>query len=163
MRARTQAKKDKDALTQAGIKGDKLQLLVVAAEQSTKEVERRLRNQSTQADKALRRVKLLERAHENLETELNARSRELEAIHAQKKDSDKELRRVHREAEKGLSRLRSEVKVKCEELKVLNSEMQTCKDLHTKHTKRANTTLDKLMQERDNLLQVRTLLPLSFS
>jgi hypothetical protein len=36
MRARTQAKKDKDALTQAGIKGDKLQLLVVAVEQSTK-------------------------------------------------------------------------------------------------------------------------------
>ncbi len=95
MRARTQKKKDKDALTQTGIKGNKLQQLVEAAEHSTKEVERRLRNESTQADKALRRVKQLERAQENLETELNAKSRELEATHAQNKESEKELRRVH--------------------------------------------------------------------
>jgi hypothetical protein len=123
------------------------------AEQSTKELERHLRNESAQADKALRRVKQLERAQENLETELNARSRELKATHAQKKKSDNELRRVYREAEKELSRLRSEVEVKCEELQVQNSEMQTCKDLHTKHTTRAKTTLDKLIQERDNLFR----------
>ena len=165
MRARTQTMKDKDALTQAGIKGDKLQLLVVAAEQSTKEVERRLRNESSQGDKALRRVKALERAQENIVAQLNARSLELEATHAQKKESEKELRRVHRdnrEAENELSRFRSELKVKCEELEVRNSQLQTCKDLHVKHKKRANTTVDKLMQERENLSQVRTL-PLSLS
>jgi hypothetical protein len=42
MRVKVQLQKQKDALTQAGIKGDNLELLLVAAEQSRKEVEKAL-------------------------------------------------------------------------------------------------------------------------
>jgi hypothetical protein len=68
MRARRQKNKDKEALTQAGVKADNLQLLVVAAEYSTKEVERHLRTECFEVDKALRRVTQLERSQETLET-----------------------------------------------------------------------------------------------
>ncbi len=88
MRARTQKNKDKEALTQASVKADNLELLVVAANHSTKEVERRLRKESSEVDKAQRRVTQLERAQEPLETKLNAKSRELKATHAQKKESE---------------------------------------------------------------------------
>ncbi len=93
MRMRAQQQKHKDALTQVGEKGDILEQRLVAAEQGRKEVERRLRNETTEADKSLRRFKQLERAHQNLLTGLNEKSRELEATHVEKKQPEKELRR----------------------------------------------------------------------
>ncbi len=94
----------------------------------------------------------MERAQETRETKLNAKARELEATHAQKKELERELRRGRTEAEKELSRLRSELKGKCEELKERNVENQTLKD---RDTERRNRVI-LLRQERNNLLQVET-------
>jgi hypothetical protein len=124
MRMRAQLQKHKDALKHAENKGDNLQLLVVAAEQSRKEVERRLRNESIEGEKSLRRVKQMERAHENLVTGLHDKSRELEATHAAKKQSEKYLRREWKEAEKEVCRLRSELNLKGEELEVLKKQSE---------------------------------------
>jgi hypothetical protein len=64
----------------------------------------------------------MERVQENLLTGLNDKSRELEATHAAKKQSEKELRRQWKEAEKDVSRLRSELKLKGAELEVLKKQ-----------------------------------------
>ena len=144
MRVRVQLQKQKDALTHAGVKAGNLELLLVAADQSRKEVERRLRKESTEADKALRRVKQLERAEDNLLTGCNDKYRELEATHAQKKQSEKEVRRQWKEAEKELSRLQSELKRKCEELEV--QKKQSEKELRRKWTD-AEKELGRLRSE----------------
>jgi len=180
MRMRGQVQKHKDALTQAGNKRDNLELLLVAAEQSRKEVERRLRNESSEGEKVLRRVKQLERAQENLATGLKDKSRELQATHALKKQSEKELRRQCQEAERDLCCLRSDLKLKGEELEV--QKKQSVKELRRNCTNaekelgllrselklkgeelgrqgmeavRAKINFDQLRMERDDLVQVR--------
>ncbi len=75
LRAKTQKKKDKEALKQASMANDKLNVLVEVALQSNKEVKRRLRNESKEADKALDRVEQLEQALAKMRTELNAKSK----------------------------------------------------------------------------------------
>ncbi len=56
MKLKTQKQKEKSAITEAGGKHDKLQLLVTAAEQSTKETERQLRSEVNQVHMAERRL-----------------------------------------------------------------------------------------------------------
>jgi hypothetical protein len=62
IRAKPKRKKDKAALTQAATTNEKLNVyvFVVSALRSNKEVERRLRNESKEADKAVGRVEQLE-------------------------------------------------------------------------------------------------------
>ncbi len=72
VRAKPKRKKGKEVLTQAATTNEKLNVLVVAALRSNKKVERRLRNESKEADKAVGRVEQLERALANMRTELNA-------------------------------------------------------------------------------------------
>ncbi len=71
---------------------------------------------------------------------MNAKSRELEATHAQ----IKELQGERTEAEKELGRLRSDLKGKCEELHERNFENQMVKDRDTKRRKRVKTTFDRV-------------------
>jgi hypothetical protein len=162
LRAKQQKMRDKESLTEAEVKHHRLNALLLVAVQDKKLLGSQIRGATIQGEKAEERIEALDDSMESVKVALEAKGGELESSDANLKEAKKELRRVHREAEKELSRLRSEVKVKCEQLQVRNSEMQTCKDLHTQHTKRAKTTLDELIKERDNLLQVRTL-PLSFS
>jgi hypothetical protein len=62
LRGKNQKRKDKEALTQAQDKQHKLHDLVAVAELSRKDLERRLRVESTEAGKAVQRCENLEEA-----------------------------------------------------------------------------------------------------
>ena len=161
MRLKTQKQKEKTALNEAGAKQDKLQLLVTAADQSTKERERRLRIEVNQASMAERRLVTLRESLDKLKTEWEVTCVDLAASRAMTKEQDKELRRVRSESDKELRTIRQELQAKCDDVELISKNFEAWKELEMKRRRRLKSNLDVLRQERDNLLQVNSH-PLSF-
>jgi hypothetical protein len=165
MRLKTQKQKDKTAITEAGAKQDKLQLvLVTAAEQSAKEteLERRVRSEVNEANMAERRLGTLRESFEKLKTELEVTCVDLAVARAATKAKDKELRRVRTEIEKELTKLQQALKAKCDEVELVTKKFEAWKDQEVKRRRRWKSACDDVRQDRDNLLQVNTH-PLSIS
>jgi len=157
LRAKTQKKKDKEAFQLASMANDKLNVLVEAALQSNKQVERRLRNESKQADKALARVEQLEQALAEIRTELNAKSKELEATLARKKEAVKEVRYLRSKAEN----LESEMATLVSENKAYEEKVHSMGELKRQsnidiwNQQKVEKHRDKLQKELQQLEQVR--------
>jgi hypothetical protein len=80
LRAKTQKQQAKDSLTQAEEKQDRLSVLVLAAEDSTKALERKLRLEMLAADKALGRCERLAAAKEAVNNNLEEKCAEMERL-----------------------------------------------------------------------------------
>ena len=156
MRLKSQKQKEKTARNEAGAKQDKLQLLVQAADLSTKEKERRLRIEVNEASMAERRLVPLRESLDKLKTELEVTSVDLAASRAMTKEQDKELRRVRSESDKELRTIRQELQAKCDEVELISKNFEAWKELEMKRRRRLKSNLDVLRQERDNLLQVNS-------
>ena len=94
LRAKTQKEQAKDALTDAEEKQDRLNALVLAAEQSTKALERKLRLEKLAADKAFERCETLAAAKETININLEEKVAEMERHKARNEEADNELRKL---------------------------------------------------------------------
>jgi chromosome segregation ATPase len=94
LRVKKQKAKDKESLTQAEEKQHKLQALVVAADRSGKELERRLRLETMEAHNAVNTCEILEATVQSMNMALEAMRGELELTKAKNREAEKELRRL---------------------------------------------------------------------
>jgi hypothetical protein len=92
LRARNQKKKDQKALTQAVEKQDKLLERIAAVELSSKDMERQIRVETIEAEKAAARCEALEAALQSCKRDLEAKCGELEAAHGKCSEGEKELK-----------------------------------------------------------------------
>jgi hypothetical protein len=97
LRAKEQKKKDKESLTGAELKHDRLNVLLTAAVQESKLLERQIRVANVQGDKAEEGNEALEEAMGRLTVALVAKEREVDSADANLKEVNKELRRVRME------------------------------------------------------------------
>jgi hypothetical protein len=162
MRLRTQKQKEKLTRTEAVEERDKLELLVRAAEQSTKETGRQLRCELNGTNMAERRLTTLRESFENLKTELEVTCVALAAARDTIKEKDKELRRVRSQLEKEVATLRQALKGRCDEVELVTKKFEAWKEQDCKRQRRLKSACDDGRQERDNLLEV-TAQPLSLS
>ncbi len=113
LRMKKQKQKDKDSLMQAEGKRHSLHDLVVAAELSCKDVERRLRVETSQAEKAVWRCATLEAANKAVSMKLEAKCVDLEHTNAKNAEAEKELGRLRRD----MRHLQNELVRKCDDIK----------------------------------------------
>jgi hypothetical protein len=94
LRAKTQKQQAKDSLTDAEEKQDRLNALVMAAEESTKALERKLRLETLAADKALGRCERLAAAKEAVNINLEEKCTEMARLKASNEEAENELRKL---------------------------------------------------------------------
>jgi hypothetical protein len=94
LRAKEQKKKDKESLTGVEVKHDRLNVLLTAAVQESKLLERQMRVTNVQGEKAEERIEALEVAMERLTVALETKGRELDSADANLKEANEELRRM---------------------------------------------------------------------
>ncbi len=140
LRAKEQKKKDKELLTGAEVKHDRLNVLLTAAVQESKLLERQIRVANVQGEKAEERIEALDEAMERLTVALEAKGLELDSADANLKEANKELRRV-----------RMELNTTCVERDLLTGKMKSAQELETKLREKSKQKLNALRQERDDL------------
>ena len=150
LRARNQKKKDQKALTQAVEKQDKLLERIAAVELSSKGMERQIRVETIETEKAEARCEALE-ALQSCKRDLEAKCGELEAAHGKCNEAGKELKK-----------LRQKAKVQDGKVNEMVATLDSWKANNNERRKRVQKDTDTLRQERDNLFMVVTLPPILF-
>ena len=148
LRAKQQKKKEKESLTEAEVKHQRLTALLTVAEQDKNLLGRQIRGATIRGEKAEERIDALDDARVSLKVALEAKGRQLESCDADLKEAKKELRRV-----------RMELNATCLERDLLTGKMESAHELETKWRQKSNQKMEALSKERDDLNLV-TPLPL---
>ncbi len=151
MRAQRQRNKDRDSLKQGESRQNKLQELVTAAERATKELERRLRIEAKEGEKARRGRTKRKAWLRNMQTQLQAKCDDKKKLVVEVEL----VRKKEKELETRLENMGSEYKGTCDEMKHVQGQFDNWKallDIKQRVTKKKR--LQDLQSERDATAKV---------